>query len=98
MTDKYIEEIVEEMAQQEWLLIGDVPIAQRWLRIALTSLQEKTREEIRKNADKIIDDAKCPDDFNCGLCKRGLQKKCNTAYTAALEKAFDLLNPPHYDT
>ena len=37
-------ERVEEMAQQEWLLVGDVPIAQEWLRQTLTTLTKEVRE------------------------------------------------------
>ena len=40
-----VEEVVEQLAQQEWLMIGDVPTAQHWLRKALTTYAKTVAEE-----------------------------------------------------
>jgi hypothetical protein len=40
-----VEKVVEQLAQQEWLMIGDVPTAQHWLRKALFTYAQTVAEE-----------------------------------------------------
>ena len=49
-----VEKVVEQLAQQEWLMIGDVPTAQHWLRKALTTYAKTVAEEaVRAERERI---------------------------------------------
>jgi hypothetical protein len=49
-----VEKVVEQLAQQEWLMIGDVPTAQHWLRKALTTYAQTVAEEaVRVERERI---------------------------------------------
>ena len=49
-----VEKVVEQLAQQEWLMIGDVPTAQHWLRKALfTYAQTVAEEAVRVERESI---------------------------------------------
>ena len=49
-----VEKVVEQLAQQEWLMIGDVPTAQHWLRKALTTYAQTVAEEaVRAERERI---------------------------------------------
>ena len=49
-----VEKVVEQLAQQEWLMIGDVPTAQHWLRKALTTYAKTVAEEAVRAERKRI--------------------------------------------
>ena len=64
-------------------------------RKSLTSLvqqsKEEERERMKKQAEYIMKKASCLVSNDCGLCLRGLQRKCDTAHTVALEHIFSTL-------
>ena len=47
-----VEKVVEQLAQQEWLMIGDVPTAQHWLRKALFTYAQTVAEEAVRAKEK----------------------------------------------
>lgn len=60
--------------------------------------KEEERERIGKHAEYIMEKAKCLTSNDCGLCLRGLQRKCDTAHTVALEHIFSTLtNKQNHD-
>ena len=51
-----VEKVVEQLAQQEWLMIGDVPTSQHWLRKALTTYAKTVAEEaVRVERERVTD-------------------------------------------
>lgn len=58
MTTPRIEELLEKMAQQEWLLIGDVPTAQSWLRTALTEARQAGKKAGIDEAVEVMEEMK----------------------------------------
>lgn len=51
------------------------------------------RKAIIDIQDDIIAKAKCPPENNCGLCQRGLERKCYNAEYDAISKALNSIKP-----